>query len=168
MSKKLYTIRMGVMRTFDIVRKTGKGWYVKSKGVSDVYIARNNKTVRVAASKGDLSYYEYNHVTVNRGEAKAVCAEQLARYARHCRIDMMNKFNRPIIDVVEITRTLEANNAVNVNIYHENFDGICITCNEFGKNYKSGISVKYTGDAIKFETELEHYLEQLIGKLKNG
>lgn len=159
MSKKLYTIRMGVMRTFDIVRKTGKGWYVKSKGVSDVYIARNNKTVRVAASKGDLSYYEYNHVTVNRGEAKAVCAEQLARYARHCRIDMMNKFNRPIIDVVEITRVIEEAGGSTVSVYHNGANGVCVTC--YHGHNKYGFEIRYRGDAIEFEANLERSLFEI-------
>ncbi len=167
MSKKLYAVRMGVICVYDIVRKTQKGWYVTTPKSGDLYIARNNKEVRAAANRSDLSYFEYNHVTVNCGEAKAVCDQQFKRYARYQRIDMMNKLGRPIVDVVEITRTLEANNAVNVNIYNENFGEICITCNRFGQNYKSGISIKYKGDAVKFEAELEHSLEQLIDKFRS-
>ena len=147
MSKKLYAVRMGVMRVYDIVRRTQKGWYVTTPKSGDLYIARNNKEVRAAANRSDLSYFEYNHVTVNRGEAKAVCEQQLHRYARYQRIDMMNKLGRPIVDVVEITRIID-NNGEN--------------------NLKHGFEVTYKGDAVKFEAELEHSLEQLIGKLKNG
>lgn len=168
MSKKLYTVRMGVMRTFDVVRKTNKGWYVTGKGISDVYIARNNKTVRVAANKGDLSYYEYNHVTANRGEAKAVCDEQITRYARYCRIEMMEKLNRPIIDVVEITNVIEGNGGVSVSVYHNGNNGICVTSHKFGCYEKQGFEVRYAGDALKFEADLSLRLNEMIEVFKNG
>ena len=167
MSKKLYTVRMGVMRVYDIARKTNKGWYVTSPKSGDLYIARNNKEVRAAANKSDLSYFEYNHVTVNRGEAKAVCEQQLHRYARYQRISMMNKLGRPIVDVVEITRTLEANNGVNVSVHHDSFSGIVVTCNQFGKNYKSGFSIKYTGDAVEFEAGVEYRINEMIDKFRS-
>ncbi len=164
MSKKLYTVHMGVMRVYDIARKTNKGWYVTSPKSGDLYIARNNKEVRAAANKSDLSYFEYNHVTVNHGEAKAVCEQQLHRYARYQRISMMNKLGRPIVDVVEITRTLEANNGVNVSVHHDNFSGIVVSAYD-GHN-KLGFSIKYTGDAVEFEAALEYRINEMIVKLK--
>ncbi|AII27455.1 hypothetical protein B8b_04 [Pseudoalteromonas phage B8b] len=168
MSKKLYAVRMGVMRVYDIVRRTQKGWYVTTPKSGDLYIARNNKEVRAAANRSDLSYFEYNHVTVNRGEAKAVCEQQLHRYARYQRIDMMNKLGRPIVDVVEITRIIDNNGGSSASVYHNGSNGICITAYDGENNLKHGFEVTYKGDAVKFEAELEHSLEQLIGKLKNG
>ena len=167
MSKKLYTVREGVMRTYEIVRKTQKGWYVKCKRTGDLYIARNNKAVRAAANKSDLSYYEYNHVTVNRGEAKGVCEQQLHRYARYQRISMMNKLGRPIVDVVEITGIIDRNDGSSVSLYHNGGNGICVSAYDSENSLRHGFEVRYIGDAARFEAELEHSLEQLIGKLKN-
>ncbi len=164
MSKKLYTVRMGVMRVYDIARKTNKGWYVTSPKSGDLYVARNNKEVRAAANKSDLSYFEYNHVTVNRGEAKAVCEQQLHRYARYQRISMMNKLGRPIVDVVEITRTLEANNSVNVSVHHNGSNAIRVI--SYHDHNKYGFEVTYKGDAVEFESGLEYRINEMIGKLK--
>ncbi len=167
MSKKLYTVRMGVMRVYDIARKTNKGWYVTSPKSGDLYIARNNKEVRAAANKSDLSYFEYNHVTVNRGEAKAVYEQQLHRYARYQRISMMNKLGRPIVDVVEITRTLNNNGGSSVSVYHNGSNAICVSAYDTNDNLRHGFEVTYKGDAVEFEAGLEYRINEMIGKLRS-
>lgn len=165
MSKKLYTIRMGVMRVHDVVRTTNKGWYVTSKGTSDVYIAKNNLTVRSAAANGDLSYYEYNRVTTSRKIATEVVREQVQRYARHQRISMMQKLNRPIVDVIEITNVIDAAGGTSTNVYHNGGNGICVVSYDSEHNLRQGFEVTYTGDPVRFEDELSLQLTKLMEKL---
>ncbi len=168
MSKKLYCVRMGVMRVYNIIRKTNKGWYVNSAKSGDTYIARNNKEVRVAANKSDLSYFEYNHVTVNRREAKAVCEQQLKRYARYQRIDMMVKLGRPIVDMVEITKLLNTHNITFANFYFDDQYKCSVKISALYNGQKYGFEVIYLGDAVTFEYELEIRLNELIQVATNG
>lgn len=168
MNKKLYAVRMGVMRVYDIVRRTQKGWYVTTPKSGDLYVARNNKEVRAAANKSDLSYFEYNHVTVNRREAMQVCHHQLKRYARYQRIDMMVKLGRPIIDMAEITKLLNTHNITFASFYFDNQYKCSVKISALYNGQKYGIEVIYLGDAVTFEYELEIRLNELIQVATNG
>tara|TARA_R110002124_G_scaffold47290_2_gene140933 strand:- start:8655 stop:9377 length:723 start_codon:yes stop_codon:yes gene_type:complete len=161
---RLFTVRNGTITEYEIERADINGWWVKCDGTGDMFIgfAKADKLT------SGLEYYEYNRVTTNRDEAMALRDEQLSEYASHLRIEMMNKLNRPIVDVVEITHQLEQVCDGVVSITMGSSVPQIVTVRVQCKGNSWNACATYKDNARKFEIELAHAIRMLKRGIKDA